>query len=168
MGQVERVGHISRGHSRVRQISRGHCDRTTESGPSSETQLPRPKWDRTAELLQMGSSPSEWRYGDSNPGPLACHASALPAELYPQRNNDVTSSGPIPFQARLHLVPFETQSNWRDYEFASISNTREDGCGTSSPYSISDSMCIAIASWMLAVTSSKEWPADTHPGRSGT
>ena len=29
-----------------------------------------------------------WRYGDSNPGPLACHASALPAELYPQRSND--------------------------------------------------------------------------------
>src|SRR5487761_2539127 len=32
-----------------------------------------------------------WRYGDSNPGPLACHASALPAELYPQRFNDVSS-----------------------------------------------------------------------------
>jgi glutamate-1-semialdehyde 2,1-aminomutase len=32
-----------------------------------------------------------WRYGDSNSGPLACHASALPAELYPQGNHDVTS-----------------------------------------------------------------------------
>ena len=42
-------------------------------------------------LRNKGSN--EWRYGDSNPGPLACHASALPAELYPQRNNDVTSSG---------------------------------------------------------------------------
>src|ERR1035437_2462350 len=31
-----------------------------------------------------------WRYGDSNPGPLACHASALPAELYPRRNNDAS------------------------------------------------------------------------------
>jgi hypothetical protein len=34
-----------------------------------------------------------WRYGDSNPGPLACHASALPAELYPQRPLDVSSWG---------------------------------------------------------------------------
>jgi hypothetical protein len=34
----------------------------------------------------------KWRYGDSNPGPLACHASALPAELYPQRFKDVSSS----------------------------------------------------------------------------
>lgn len=25
-----------------------------------------------------------WRYGDSNPRPLPCHGSALPAELYPQ------------------------------------------------------------------------------------
>ena len=25
-----------------------------------------------------------WRYGDSNPTPLACHASALPNELYPR------------------------------------------------------------------------------------
>ncbi len=25
-----------------------------------------------------------WRHGDSNPGPLACHASALPTELCPQ------------------------------------------------------------------------------------
>ena len=34
----------------------------------------------------------EWRYGDSNPGPLACHASALPAELYPRRLLDDSSS----------------------------------------------------------------------------
>lgn len=25
-----------------------------------------------------------WRYGDSNPRPLPCHGSALPAELYPR------------------------------------------------------------------------------------
>ena len=39
----------------------------------------------TAPKFQSGT-PLEagWRHGDSNPGPIACKATALPAELYPQ------------------------------------------------------------------------------------
>ena len=33
---------------------------------------------------KLSPSPSSWRHGDSNPRPIACKATALPAELCPQ------------------------------------------------------------------------------------
>jgi hypothetical protein len=33
---------MSRGQFGVRQMSRGHCDRTTEAEPNSETHVPKP------------------------------------------------------------------------------------------------------------------------------
>ena len=33
---------------------------------------------------KLSPSPSRWRHGDSNPRPIACKATALPAELCPQ------------------------------------------------------------------------------------
>ena len=43
-------------------------------------------WEPVASMRCIDSDPGlKWRHGDSNPRPIACKATALPTELYPQK-----------------------------------------------------------------------------------
>ena len=48
----------------------------------------------------------KWSLGDSNPWPLACHASALPAELRPQWSARMIPADGAESQSRVGLVGF--------------------------------------------------------------
>jgi hypothetical protein len=46
-----------------------------------------PRENRTPNSLSEFGVPVQWSDGDSNPGPPACKAGALPAKLSPRKNN---------------------------------------------------------------------------------
>ena len=49
-------------------------------------------------ILYSSSQLSMWSYAESNRGPLACHASALPTELQPPIRHQITINSVIQTQ----------------------------------------------------------------------
>src|SRR5581483_10496010 len=58
-------------------------------------------------LIDKRASGSWWRWGDSNPRPLTCEASALPAELHPQGRERLQQGVPALSKGRVGGAPRE-------------------------------------------------------------
>lgn len=58
-----------------------------------------------------------WRYGDSNPGPVTCEATALPSELYPQNIEKIFMKKIIRHRIKT------TRCRWQGYKDLNLGHT---------------------------------------------